>query len=65
MKKETNKTSLFSANEFQLRYFFLDMTQGVFKYGKQPNSNQTVIHFRDIISMEEAPLGPRSVDRNY
>jgi hypothetical protein len=34
LKKQARDSAWFNTNEFQLRYFFLDIGKGVLKYGE-------------------------------
>ena len=65
--KQAKDSSWLASKEFQLRYFFLDLSQGVLKYAKQPNQPMTIMNFRDINSMEvDPPVKSGSVvNRNY
>lgn len=66
MKKQARDDAYLNMNEFQLRYFFLDLTQGTFKYGKQPNTKQKVIAFKDIHYISLDPVVTKGeVDRSY
>jgi hypothetical protein len=66
MKKQAREDAYLNMNEFQLRYFFLDLTQGTFKYGKQPNTKQKVIAFKDIHYLSLDPQVVKGeIDRNY
>ena len=65
--KQAKDSSWLASKEFQLRYFFLDLSQGVLKYAKQPNQPMTILNFREINSMEVDPLvkSGSTMDRNY
>ena len=65
MKKLASKRSIFNENKFQLRYFFLDLTQALFKYGQTPVSKQTINAFRELLSLDENPKPEVKIDRDY
>lgn len=56
MKKQARDSAYLNMNEFQLRYFFLDINNGTLKYGKQPNTKQTIISFKEISRLEVDPV---------
>lgn len=55
LKKQARDSAYLNMNEFQLRYFFLDISHGVFRYGEQPNSKQKIINVKDILGIELDP----------
>ena len=48
-----------------MRYFFLDLTLGTFKYGKSPMAKQTIYSFKDINSLEISELVDKKRDKEY
>ncbi len=69
LKKKGSEKSWLHGNEFQERYFFLDIMTCQFKYAKDAGNPKDclVIPFRDLISIENDPSLPPNVkvDTNY